>query len=210
MVFVEPGVHLIVDLMSTVGYSGLAALMALDATILPVPSAAVLGFAGYLSYTGRFDLLFVVVIGALGSTAGSLLMYGLGRWGGRPFVDRFGGYVGLGDKRMNAAARWFARYGDWAVFVSQLLPIARDLIPFPAGILRMNSGRFALLSFLGSLPFCFVLAYIGYIAGPSWESAVDLVDSYDALLLAVVALFVLFFIIYRRMNKVNVEDGPMW
>lgn len=209
MVLVEPGVHLIVDLMSAVGYPGLAVLMAMDATILPVPSAAVLGFAGYLSYMGRFDLLLVVVIGALGSTAGSLLMYALGRWGGRPFVDRFGRYIGLGERRMNASVDWFGRYGDWAVFISQLLPIARDLIPFPAGILRMNAGRFAALSFLGSLPFCFTLAHVGYLAGPSWESAVDLVDSYDMVLLAVAALSILFIIIYQRMNQGNVAEGPV-
>jgi membrane protein DedA with SNARE-associated domain len=99
MTFVEPGAYLIKELISTMGYPGLALLMVLDATILPVPSAVVLGFAGFLSYEGRFDLALVTVIGALGSTCGSLLMYALGWWGGRPFLDKYGKHVGLGEKK---------------------------------------------------------------------------------------------------------------
>lgn len=173
MTFVEPSATFIKDLIASIGYPGLAFLMALDATLLPVPSAAVLGFAGYLSYEGRFDILLVTLIGALGSTVGSLTMYALGRWGGRPFLMRFGKYFGLKERKIQSAEGWFIKYGDFAVFLSQLLPIARDLIPFPAGIARMRAGRFALLSLLGSLPFCFALALVGYLSGPAWESAVE-------------------------------------
>lgn len=184
--FIEPGAYLIKDLISSIGYLGLAALMALDATILPVPSAVVMGFAGYLSYEGRFDIFLVTLVGALGSTCGSLLMYAIGRYGGRPFLDRFGRYVGLGEKRILSADRWFTRYGSWAVLISQLLPVARDLIPFPAGIVRMGALKFTVLSFLGSVPFCLGLATLGFLAGPSWESAVEVADAYDMVLLAAV------------------------
>lgn len=186
MVFIEPGTYLIKDLISSIGYLGLAALMALDATILPVPSAVVMGFAGYLSYEGRFDISLVTLVGCLGSTFGSLLMYAMGRYGGRPFLDRFGRYMGLGEKRILSADRWFAKYGNWAVLISQLLPVARDLIPFPAGIVRMGALKFTALSFLGSVPFCLALAALGFLAGPSWESAVEVADAYDMILLAAV------------------------
>lgn len=186
MVFIEPGTYLIKDLISSIGYLGLAALMALDATILPVPSAVVMGFAGYLSYEGRFDISMVTLVGCLGSTFGSLLMYAMGRYGGRPFLDRFGRYMGLGEKRILSADRWFAKYGSWAVLISQLLPVARDLIPFPAGIVRMGALKFTALSFLGSVPFCLALAALGFLAGPSWESAVEVADAYDMILLAAV------------------------
>ena len=186
MVFIEPGTYLIKDLISSIGYLGLAALMALDATILPVPSAVVMGFAGYLSYEGRFDISLVTLVGCLGSTFGSLLMYAMGRYGGRPFLDRFGRYMGLGEKRILSADRWFAKYGSWAVLISQLLPVARDLIPFPAGIVRMGALKFTALSFLGSVPFCLALAALGFLAGPSWESAVEVADAYDMILLAAV------------------------
>lgn len=202
MTFVEPGAYLIKDLISTMGYPGLALLMALDATILPVPSAVVLGFAGFLSYEGRFDIALVTVIGALGSTCGSLLMYALGRWGGRPFLDKYGKHVGLGEKKIRSTDKWFARYGDWAVFICQLLPVARDLIPFPAGVIRMGVGRFVALSFLGALPFCLALATVSFWAGPSWESAVEVVDKYDTIVLVMVVLpLCAYWLVRRRATK---------
>lgn len=201
MSFIEPGVELITNLIASIGYPGLALLMAMDATLLPVPSAVVLGFAGYLCYVGRFDIFTVTLVGALGSTCGSLLMYGLGRWGGRPFLDRYGKYFGLGNNKVRSADNWFARYGDWAVLLSQLLPIARDLIPFPAGIIRMRLGRFALLSFLGSLPFCLALAMVGLFTGPGWEGAVEIVDQYDLVILFLVIVPLIAYLIYRRYSN---------
>ena len=206
MTFVEPGAYLVQEMIAGIGYPGLALLMALDATILPVPSAVVLGFAGHLSYEGRFDIILVTLVGAVGSTAGSMLMYALGRWGGRPFVDRFGKYLGLGPPKIDAASGWFARYGDWAVFLSQLLPVARDLIPFPAGIIKMDSRRFAALSFLGSLPFCLALASVGLLAGASWESAVEVVDHYDMVVLTVVLVPLFAYWLLRRVSKRRSTD----
>lgn len=208
MVFIEPGAGLITDLMSSIGYLGLAFLMALDATLLPVPSAVVLGFAGHLSYEGRFDIVLVTMVGAIGSTCGSLLMYAMGRWGGRPFLDRYGRYLGLGERKISSADAWFDRYGDWAVFLSQLLPVARDLIPFPAGIIKMDAKRFAAFSFLGSLPFCLALASVGLLAGPSWESAVEIVDQYDMLVLAIVIVPLIGYWALRRTLRRRAADVP--
>ena len=119
----EPGVELIEQFIVAVGYPGVAMLMALDATILPVPSAAVMGFAGYACYTGEMNIAIVTLVGAVGSTAGSMLMYALTRWGGRPFLDRYGRYLGLKADRLSRAEAWFERYGDRAVLVSQLFPV---------------------------------------------------------------------------------------
>jgi len=184
MSFVEPGMAAIELLIETIGYPGLAFLMALDATIVPVPSAAVMGFAGHICYLGRMDILAVTLAGAAGSTAGSMLMYALSRWGGRPFLDRYGRYLGLKGDRLSRAERWFERYGGRVVVVSQLFPVVRDLIPFPAGVAKMPARRFALFSFLGSLPFCGLLAAAGLLAGPAWQSAVALIDEYDIVLVA--------------------------
>lgn len=193
--------YFIKDLIATIGYPGLAALMALEATIIPVPSAVVLGFAGYLCYLGQFNIIAVVLVASVGSTFGSLLMYGLGRWGGRPFLDRYGKYLGLSQKRILKANGWFGKYGDWAVLLSQMVPIARDLIPFPAGISMMRAERFALLSFLGSLPFCFALAMVGLYTGPGWEGAVELVDRYDIAILVVVLVPLAIYIAWKWCSK---------
>jgi membrane protein DedA with SNARE-associated domain len=157
-----------------------------------------MGFAGHACYEGRMDILLVTLAGAVGSTGGSLLMYAISRWGGRPFLDRFGRYLGLKGDRLSRADRWFERHGDRAVLVSQLFPVVRDLIPFPAGVARMGAGRFALFSFLGSLPFCAFLAAAGMLAGPSWESAVALIDEYDIVL---VALFLVGLLAYYAVRK---------
>lgn len=204
MSFIEPGVELIRSLIMTVNYPGVAFLMALDATILPVPSAVVMGFAGYLCYEGSLDLALVVLAGAVGSTVGSLAMYFLGLWGGRPFLDRFGMYIGLKEKQISAAEGWFNKYGTWAVFLCQLLPILRDLIPFPAGVTRMKVGRFALLSLLGSIPFCLALASLGFLSGPAWESAVEVVDRYDVVVLIALAAVLVGYVIYRWLRKWSV------
>lgn len=185
MSFVEPGVELIEQFIVAIGYPGVAMLMALDATILPVPSAAVMGFAGYACYTGDMNIAIVTLAGAAGSTAGSMLMYALTRWGGRPFLDRYGHYLGLKGDGLSRAEAWFERYGDTAVLISQFFPVVRDLIPFPAGVARMDVRRYALYSFLGSVPFCGLLAAAGLMAGPAWQEAVELVDRYDLVLVAV-------------------------
>jgi membrane protein DedA with SNARE-associated domain len=192
-------VHLIQDIISSIGYPGLAFLMALDATILPVPSAAVMGFAGYLCFTGRYSLLLVTMFGAVGSTVGSVTMYAIARWGGRPFLDRFGRYLGLDEMRLASMDAWFRRHGDRAVFLSQLLPVFRDLIPFPAGMGRMKMTRFAAFSFLGSVPFCLVLALVGMLSGPAWEPTIEMLDEYDIyLVLAGVAVILAYYLVMRR------------
>jgi membrane protein DedA with SNARE-associated domain len=201
MTFIEPSAILIKDLIATIGYPGLAFLMALDATILPVPSAVVMGFAGYLCYEGRLDIWSVTLFGALGSAVGSLSMYVLGRWGGRPFLDRYGKYLGLKEGNLKSADTWFMRFGDRAVFLCQLLPIARDIISLPAGVARMGVWRFTLMSILGSVPYCFLLALIGWAAGPAWGSAVEVVDQYDLLItVLILAPFITYgaFRLYRR------------
>ena len=199
MSFVEPGVELIEQFIVAIGYLGVAMLMALDATILPVPSAAVMGFAGYACYTGEMNIAVVTLVGAVGSTAGSLLMYALTRWGGRPFLDRYGRYMGLKGDKVSRAEIWFERYGGRAVLISQLFPVVRDLIPFPAGVARMDVRQYALYSFLGSLPFCGFLAAAGMLAGPAWESAVEVLDRYDLVLVALFSVsLVLYYVVRRR------------
>ncbi len=206
MSFIEPSLYFIKDFISSIGYPGLAFLMALDATILPVPSAAVMGFAGYLCYEGRYSLLLVTMVGAIGSMFGSLSMYAISRWGGRPFINSFGRYIGLNENGVNRAEGWFQRHGAKAVFLCQLLPVFRDLIPFPAGMAKMNLARFAAFSFLGSIPFCLALALVGMISGPAWEPAIALLDQYDIwLVLAAVIAVVAYFLLARVARSRRVQ-----
>ncbi|NLI74151.1 MAG: DedA family protein [Euryarchaeota archaeon] len=201
MSFVEPSVEFIEQFIIAIDYPGLALLMALDATILPLPSAAIMGFAGYACYLGHMNIILVTLVGAVGSVIGSMSMYALARLGGRPFLDRHGKYLGLEGDNLSRAEKWFNRYGDRAVLISQLFPIVRDLIPFPAGVAKMDARRYALFSLLGSLPFCGLLAAAGMLAGPAWQDAVEILDRYDIILVALFAIAVVVYYVLKKRKR---------
>jgi membrane protein DedA with SNARE-associated domain len=159
----------IVTTISTLGYAGVALLMAIESACIPLPSEIIMPFSGYLVYTGRFNLWAVGVAGAFGCVVGSLVAYWAGMYGGRPFVEKYGRYVLLSRRDLDLADRWFARYGEVIVFASRLLPVVRTFIAFPAGVARMNLTRFTLYTFLGSLPWCLGLAYVGQLLGEQWD-----------------------------------------
>ena len=159
----------IVAVISGMGYAGVALLMAVESACIPLPSEIIMPFAGYLVYAGRFNLWAVGVAGAVGCVVGSWVAYFVGLKGGRPFVERYGRYILVSRHDLDLADRWFARYGEVIVFASRLLPVVRTFIAFPAGVARMNLARFTVYTFLGSLPWCVGLAYVGQILGEQWD-----------------------------------------
>src|SRR3546814_11792083 len=118
-------------------------------------------FAGYLVSTGRFDLVLAATAGALGCNVGSIVAYEAGKRGGRPLIERWGRFVLIGPGELDAADRFFARWGSIAVLIGRLMPVIRSFIAFPAGIARMPLGKFHLYTFIGSWPWCFGLAWVG-------------------------------------------------
>ena len=160
----------IVDVISTTGYFGVVILMAIESACIPLPSEVIMPFAGYLASTGRFSLLGVALAGAIGSNVGSTAAYWVGWWGGRRFIDRWGRWLLLDRDDLARAERFFARYGSVTVFIGRLLPVIRTFIAFPAGLARMPMMKFQVYTFLGSWPWCFGLAYIGFVLGQRWDS----------------------------------------
>ena len=152
---------LIVGTISALGYPGLVLLMGIESACIPLPSEIIMPFSGYLVYTGRFSLWAVSVAGALGCVAGSILAYWVGMYGGRPFIEKYGRYVLVSQHDLDLADGLFARWGEIIVFGSRLLPVIRTFIAFPAGVAKMNLGRFVVYTFFGSLPWCLGLAYVG-------------------------------------------------
>jgi membrane protein DedA with SNARE-associated domain len=159
----------IVATISALGYSGIVLLMGIESTCIPLPSEIIMPFSGYLVYTGRFSLLGVTVAGAFGCVVGSLIAYYIGMYGGRPLIEKYGRYVLISHHDIDLADRWFSRFGEAIVFVSRLLPVIRTFIAFPAGVARMNLTRFVIYTFLGSLPWCLGLAYVGQRLGEQWD-----------------------------------------
>ncbi|MBV8119803.1 MAG: DedA family protein [Alphaproteobacteria bacterium] len=159
----------VVATISGTGYLGIVGLMAIESACIPLPSEIIMPFSGYLASTGRFDLFFVATAGALGCNIGSTVAYAVGRYGGRPLVERWGPYILVSRRDLGAADRFFARWGGTAVLVGRLLPVIRTFIALPAGIARLPQLKFQVYTFVGSWPWCFALAYIGYRLGQQWD-----------------------------------------
>ncbi len=160
----------IVDTISALGYLGVLGLMALESACIPLPSEVIMPFAGYLASTGRFSLLGAATIGALGCNLGSTIAYYIAVKGGRKAIARWGAYVLIRPSDIDYAELFFARYGAAAVLISRLLPVVRTFISVPAGLARMPMLKFQLYTFVGSWPWCFGLAYIGFVLGKNWDT----------------------------------------
>jgi membrane protein DedA with SNARE-associated domain len=160
----------IVAVISAGGYFGVVVLMAIESACIPLPSEVIMPFAGYLVSLGQFSLVGAATAGALGCNIGSTLAYMVAAKGGRTAFERWGSYVLIGAAELDRADRFFARYGAITVFVGRLLPVVRTFISFPAGLARMPMMKFQIYSFLGAWPWCFALAYIGYVLGGRWDS----------------------------------------
>ena len=147
-------------------YPLIALLMAIESSVVPLPSELVIPPAAHLAYTtGRFSMAGIVLAGAIGSWVGATAMYWASRWGGRPLVMRFGRYVLITPQKVEGAERWAAKFGPVGVFISRLLPVVRHLIGIPAGIVRMDYGKFSLYTLLGSAIWTSVLCYLGVKMG---------------------------------------------
>jgi membrane protein DedA with SNARE-associated domain len=160
----------IIAVISASGYAGVALLMAIESACVPLPSEIIMPFAGYLVHTGRLSLFWVATAGALGCNIGSAVAYWIGAWGGRRVIVKFGRFVLLDLHDLARAEHYFARFGGITVFVARLLPVVRTFIALPAGIAKMPQVRFHLYTFLGSWPWCFVLAWAGMRLGQAWDS----------------------------------------
>jgi len=171
--------HLIVAFISHTGYAGVLVLMAIESACIPLPSEIILPFSGFLVSTGRFQLWWVAIAGALGCNLGSMVAYAVGYYGGRPLAVRYGRWLLIAPGDLERAEKWFRRRGDLAVFVSRMLPVVRTYIALPAGVARMPLLRFHVYTFLGSLPWCLLLAYIGARLGANWETLGPVFHRFD-------------------------------
>jgi membrane protein DedA with SNARE-associated domain len=160
----------ITAVITTTGYPGIALLMAIESACTPLPSEIIMPFAGYQVYLHHLSLIGVATAGALGCNLGSAVAYWVGAWGGRPMVERYGRYVLLTTHDLDRTTRFFEKYGSITVLVGRLLPVVRAFIALPAGIARMPQLRFHIYTFIGSWPWCFVLAYIGLKLGQHWDT----------------------------------------
>jgi membrane protein DedA with SNARE-associated domain len=177
------------------GYLGVFMWMTLESACIPIPSEAIMAFAG--THVGHgFNINMLAFVGAFGNLFGSIIAYAVGHYGGRPFISKYGKYVLINHHDVDLADRWFDKHGDATVFWARMLPIVRTFISLPAGISRMNFPKFCIYTFVGALPFCYALAYAGVKLGEHWIEVSKLLHKADAVVLAV--LIVMFALWLKR------------
>jgi len=147
------------------GYPGIVILMAMESSVLPVPSELVMPPAGYLAAKGEMNIVIAIACGVLGSVLGALANYGVALWLGRAVIRRAGRYLLISEKALDRAERFFDRHGEISTLLGRMLPVVRHLISIPAGIARMSLPRFVLFTGLGAFLWCTILATIGYVLG---------------------------------------------
>lgn len=153
----------------TTGYAGIAFLMALESTMVPLPSELVMPFAGFLAAEGRLNIGLVIFFSSTGSLAGSVVSYYVGKLGGIPLVRKLGKYVLLDEEDLETSERWFSKYGERTIFVCRFIPVIRHLISIPAGVARMDIRRFCIYTVIGATIWNAILAYLGYLLRENWE-----------------------------------------
>ena len=192
----------------TIGWGGVVFLMAVESAGIPFPSELIMPLAGWFlveANGGGWPLLFLAgFYGALGNLLGSWVAYWVSLKGGRPLLLKYGKYVLITRHEIERTEAWFARYGEWAVFFSRLLPVVRTFISIPAGIARMNFWKFSIYTFVGSFPWSLGLAYIGVRVGGDWDAMRSVMRPFDYPILAVIILAGVWFVV-RRIKELRAQ-----
>ena len=165
----NPVVEAATEFISSAGLPAVFLLMALESACIPIPSEAIMLFAGFAASKGELTLFGIVAAGVLGNLVGSLVGYAIGFYGRTDVLERHRLFH-VSPERLRQAEGWFQRYGDATVFFSRMLPIVRTFVSVPAGVAKMPVGRFALLTTLGSIPWVLALALVGEAVGANWEN----------------------------------------
>lgn len=195
----------VLEIMQTLGYLGLFIVLVIENLFPPIPSELVLPLAGFLVGREQFNFWGAVGASTLGALVGAWILYGAGRWGGRPLILRYGRILRVNEKDLDRAEGWFERYGDWVVLLARMVPLARSIVSIPAGTMRMPILRFTVLTTLGTGAWNILLIWLGYLLGENWEAVSRWAGAYSDIVLflfaAAAVIFVAFEILRRRARK---------
>jgi membrane protein DedA with SNARE-associated domain len=205
---VDPIVEVAVDVIDSLGYAGVFVLMLLESACIPVPSEAIMLFAGFNVSEGDMTLFGIVAAGVLGNVVGSWAAWAAGYYGRLELLEK-NRLIHINRKHLEWADRWFERHGDATVFFTRMLPIIRTFISLPAGVARMPFWRFTVLTLLGCIPWVLLLGWIGREVGDNWEEWRDYLHYGDYLVLAGIVVLLAWWLIRRRRDRAApAETGP--
>lgn len=194
--------NFITQVIDSMGYTGVALLMAIESAAIPLPSEVIMPFSGFLVESGRFSLLGLAMAGAIGSVIGSAVTYALGYYGGRKLIIRYGRYVLISQKDLELTEKFFARFGAVSSLIGRVLPVVRTFISIPAGIGKVPLKPFLFYTFVGSWVWSYFLAWLGVRLGENWHQLEAYFRKFD-LLVGAVILFALGYWIWRHFKGHN-------
>ena len=196
--FLDPIVNAGTDFIGTTGLPAVFILMLLESACLPVPSEAIMLFAGSSVAAGDLTLFGVVAAGVLGNLVGSWIAYAVGYYGRVDILEKHGKKLHIKKSHLEWADRWFERHGDATVFFSRMLPIIRTFISLPAGVAKMPFWRFTVLTLLGCIPWVLMLALVGQAVGENWEEWRDHLHYLDYAVVVIAVAGIAYWLVRRR------------
>jgi membrane protein DedA with SNARE-associated domain len=170
--------HWLADTILALGYPGIVVLMAIESSILPLPSELVMPPAGYLAAKGQMNGLVAVIAGTVGSVLGALANYALALYVGEPLLRRYGKYVLISPRSLDRTEAFFRRHGEISTLIGRLLPVIRHLISIPAGVSRMRLAKFVGFTALGAGIWCSILTYLGWLIGKHGQQVEAVIGAY--------------------------------
>jgi membrane protein DedA with SNARE-associated domain len=187
----------ILKYVSQYGYISIGSAMFLDSANIPIPSEITLPYGGYLASISKLNLISIILVSTIATILGSILNYYLGFWGGRPLLEKHGRKLFLSKKDFEIGMHWFEKYGNWAVFLGRFIPGVRTFISFPAGVAKIKMWPFIIFTSLGSLIWCSVLTYIGFVLGDHWESIESFFGEFHMVIIAAFVILAFLYIVHK-------------
>ena len=203
----DPLIRAATDVIDATGLAGVFVLMTLESACVPVPSEAIMLFAGFNVSEGNLTLLGIVAAGVAGNLAGSLVAYAAGYWGRTELLER-NKLIHVSRRNLERADRWFERHGSATVFFTRMLPIVRTFISLPAGVARMPVGKFVVFTVAGSIPWVLMLAIVGREVGDRWEEWRENLHYLDYAVGAALGIAIVYLLIRRRRGSARWEPTP--
>jgi len=196
-----------VRVVGDLGLFGIFALMTPESAGIPIPSEATMLFAGFNVDKGEYPLIAAVLVGTVANLVGSWIAYAVGYFGRVELLEKHGRKLHITPASLRWADRWFEKYGAPAVFFSRMLPVVRTFISFPAGAARMNFVKFSVLTFVGCLPWNFMLVFIGKQVGANWVDWKDSLHYVDYLVVALIIGAAAYLLVRYRRNRGGGSGG---
>jgi membrane protein DedA with SNARE-associated domain len=196
----DPIVNFAAGVVGDFGLPGIFVLMVLESACMPIPSEPTMLLAGFNVSNGEYALVTVVLVASVANLVGSWIAYGVGYFGRVDLIEKHGHRLFIKQHHLDAADRWFERHGDATVFFTRMLPIVRTFISLPAGVARMPFWRFTVLTFVGCVPWMFMLTFLGSVAGDNWTEWKGYLHYVDYAVLALIVAGIVYLIVKGRRN----------